>query len=201
MTAQIDDFFLYDEHSYSVSGISEGSLFDPAILEIKPMSSCTACWRGYFVEYGLVDRHLAVINLHANFYEEGEGYQRLQGPTINGVAPTDSKEEYDWFNNHYEKINFYLEFSGGLLLADGFIRNLYVHMGFHPAWKYEKVRELIFENGILVADYDRSEKMAEIRELATSGGLQKGPSGMPSDQDIHSFIRQAFDRTYPMGWL
>lgn len=202
MTAQIDDCFLYDAQSYSVSGISDGQLFDPAVLDLKPVGTCSACWRGYFVEYGLVDRHLAVVNLHANLYEEeAEEYRRLQGPAINGIVPTTSKEEYDWFNNHYEKINFHLEYSGGLLLADGFIDELYVHMGFHPAWKYEKVRELVFENGILVGDYDRSEKMAEIRKMIVADGLPMDPSPISSDQDIHTFIQQAFDRTYPMGWL
>lgn len=39
--------------------------------------------------------------------------------------------------------------SGGLLLGEGFIQELYVHMGFHPAWKYLHVIELIFEGGQL----------------------------------------------------
>ncbi|QDU74284.1 hypothetical protein Pan97_12910 [Bremerella volcania] len=201
MTAQIDDYFLYADKSYSVAGISEGSLFDPAILDIQPMGTCSACWRGYFVEYGLVDRHLAVVNLHASFYEEGEGYRRLQGPEINGIVPTDMQDEHDWFNNHYEKINFHLEYSGGLLLADGFIEELYVHMGFHPAWKYLQVRELVFENGILIGDYDRSEKMAEIRQMITGDARREGTSGVPSEEDISTFIERAFDRTYRMGWL
>lgn len=201
MTAQINDHFQYQDESYNVAGISEGELFDPAILELKPVGTCSACWRGYCVEYGLVDRHLAVINLHVNLYEEGKDYQRLQGPAINDVVPTDAQKQHDWFNNHYEKIHFHLEYSGGLLLAKDFIQELYVHMGFHPAWKYEKVRELVFENGILVGDYDRSEKMAEIRDMVSGDGPDDGPSGMPSDQDIRTFVEQAFDRTYPMGWL
>lgn len=201
MTAQIDDYFLYDDHAYSVAGISAGSLFDPAILDIHPMGSSTACWRGYYVEYGLVGRHLTVINLHANFYEEGEGYQRMQGPAINGIVPTDLLPECGGFNNHYEKINFHLEYSGGLLLADGFIEELYVHMGYQSAWKYERVRELVFENGILIKDHDRSEKMAQIRQILTRGNLRDEITGMPSGQDIHHFIEQAFDRSYRMDWL
>ena len=45
-------------------------------------------------------------------------------------------------------------------LADGFIQNLYVHMGFHPAWKYREVHELLFEDGRLLHAQDRSAAMA-----------------------------------------
>jgi hypothetical protein len=55
--------------------------------------------------------------------------------------------EHDWFNNHYEGLAYHLEYSGGLLLADGFLQDLYVPMAFHPAWKHETVLELIFEAG------------------------------------------------------
>lgn len=57
--------------------------------------------------------------------------------------------------------NAVIPFSSGLLLGDGFIRELYVHMGFHPAWKFERVVELIFEGGQLTRSHDRSEQLAE----------------------------------------
>ena len=35
-----------------------------------------------------------------------------------------------------------------MLACEGFIDALYVHMGFHPAWKFEHVEELIFEGKV-----------------------------------------------------
>ena len=46
------------------------------------------------------------------------------------------------FNNQYADVNYPIAYTGGLLLARGFIQKLYEHMGFHPAWKYEQVIEL-----------------------------------------------------------
>lgn len=49
----------------------------------------------------------------------------------------------------YEFKDVPIPLSGGLLLGEGFIQELYAHMGFHPAWKCLHVIELIFEGGQL----------------------------------------------------
>jgi hypothetical protein len=199
MTAQINDTFRYGGTTYSVAGISEGELFDPAVLHLEPVAACTACWRGYQVMYAVLETHLVVADLHVNLMEDGEGYRRKPGPTINGVTPDGSREKFDFFNNHYVGVNYHLEYSGGLLLADGFIRDLYVHMGFHPAWKYERVLELLFENGVLVQEFDRSEAMAEVRRMFLES-RNEGESGkMPTKDRIREFVERAFDRTYKKG--
>ncbi len=56
-----------------------------------------------------------------------------------------------------------MNYTGSLLLGDGFIPGLYVHMGVQSSWKFEKVIELVFKNGVLEKEEDLSEKMAEIR--------------------------------------
>lgn len=197
MTAQINDTFRHGDKNYSVAGISEGELFDPAILDLKPSMASTACWRGYQVLYSVLDRHLVVADLHVNLLEEDdESYLRKEGPPINGVVPTGPDEEFDFFNNHYEGVNYHLEYTGGLLLADGFIEQLYVHMGFHPAWKYQSVIELIFENGVLVDEFDRSERMAEIREMIVESRAGEEVREMPTEDEIRVFVERAFDRKY-----
>jgi len=117
-------------------------------------------------------------------------------PIINGVAPAGPREQYDLFAAHYERLNYHLEYSGGLLLADGFISELYVHMGFHPAWKYERVIELVFAAGILRAEYDRSVQVADIRKQMASIAGQEPHKGMPSREEIAKFVERAFDRRY-----
>ena len=196
MTGQINDNFTHRDITYSVAGISEGELFDPAILDLEPSMASTACWRGYQVNYSVVDKHLVVADLHVNLLEKtDERYKRQEGPSINGISPIGPGEEFDFFNNHYEGICYHLEYSGGLLLANDFIDDLYVHMGFQRAWKYESVIELVFENGVLVNEFDCSERMSELRDFILNAD-DSIAGKLPSEDDIRQFVDRAFDRTY-----
>ncbi len=84
-------------------------------------------------------------------------------------------------------------FTGGLLLAQCFKSELYVHMGFHPPWKYEVVRELSFEDGRLSREVDRSSAMAEIRARLAARSL--GPDGT-NEVEVGAWVEQCFDRSY-----
>ncbi|MEH2271494.1 MAG: hypothetical protein V7K68_24245 [Nostoc sp.] len=64
----------------------------------------------------------------------------------------------------YDELNHLVEFTGSLLVANNFIKSLYVHLGFQPAYKYEEVHELIFESGYLMQSINRSKEMADIRQ-------------------------------------
>src|SRR5262245_18320683 len=121
MTAQINDTFRYRQREYAVAGISEGELFDPSLLDLKPTGTCTACWRGYQAVFAVADTRLVLDALHVCLVKPGQGYQPEEGPSINGVKPAGPQGEHDLFNNHYEGLEYHLEYSGGLLLADGFI--------------------------------------------------------------------------------
>jgi hypothetical protein len=69
-------------------------------------------------------------------------------------------------------------------------------MGFHPPWKYETVIELVFDSGILKFTFDRSEQMAEIRDLVIKSANASSSTGMPSMDEIKELVKQAFDRSY-----
>jgi hypothetical protein len=188
--------FRYSGKELSVAGISEGELFEPSLLDLRPAGTCTACWRGYQAVFALSGSRLVLDALHVNLLTGGEGYERQEGPPINGVRPAGPRGEYDWFNNNYIGLDYHLEYTGGLLLADGFIEDLYVHMGFHPAWKYTTVIELIFANGILQQEFDRSERMAEIRRKIIDSRDEDAVSRMPTRDEIRDFVERSFDRTY-----
>lgn len=199
MTAQINDIFLFGKQEYSVAGISKGELFDIAVLDLKPSMCSTACYRGYQAVFAIAQSRLVLDTLHVHLLRPGEAKDRYEsdiGPVINGVAPSLPRKGIDFFNNHYDNLNYHLEYSGGVLLADGFIRSLYVHMGFHPAWKYETVIELVFDAGILKETFDRSERMAEIREIAGRSRGNETSNEMPSEDEIRQFVERAFDRRY-----
>jgi hypothetical protein len=199
MTAQIDDRFEYRKKEYSLAGISEGELFNVSVLDLKPSMASTACWRGYQAVFAVVQSRLVLDTLNVNLLRPAEGtnrYEREVGPVINGVTPLPPRKSFDFFNNHYEGLNYYVEYSGGVLLGDGFIESLYVHMGFHPAWKYENVIELVFNAGNLKQEFDRSGRMAEIREMVSKSRKKESSSEMPTQEEIKQFVERAFNRHY-----
>lgn len=198
MTAQINDTFRYHCNQYAVAGISEGELFRPDSLDLAPAPATTACWRGYQARFAISGSHLVLDALHVNLVEDFKSGRRKEGPVINGVEPTASHERYGFLNNHYLGLDLRLKYSGGLLLADGFIRELYVHMGFHPAWKYETVIELVFEDGILRSEADRSESAAGLRQRILESRGDEEAGRMPDRDEIREFVKLAFDRTYRM---
>ncbi|MBS3793093.1 hypothetical protein KGY77_10685, partial [Candidatus Bipolaricaulota bacterium] len=87
-----------------------------------------------------------------------------------------------------------LDYTGGLLLGDEFIQDLYTHMGFQAPWKYEKVIELIFEEGKLQKETDRSERMAVLRDEK----LRRRQCARTPEEEIPviPFIRESFDLSY-----
>jgi hypothetical protein len=174
MTAQINDVFCYRDSAFDVSAISDGEIFDISLLGLMPMATCTACWRGYQAIFAVADSHLVLDGLNINFMPTSGDPDQL-GPVINGVAPNPPDRETQLFDNYYESLNYHLEYSGGVLLAQNFIDDLYEHMGFHPPWKYEAVIELIFEHGILKQEADRQ---------------------MPTSEQIRRFVERSFDRRY-----
>ncbi len=198
MTAQIPDKFRHGETTYEVAGFSHGEPFSPQSLGLEPQSLSTACWRGYQVVYSTVDGWLVVADLRINLFEpvaRNGIYPPQRGPAINGVEPTDDGFERTAFNNCYQDVNLPLDYSGGLLTAKGFIADLYVHMGFHPAWKYKSVLELVFENGELTDEFDRSQVMAELREMLVTRE-RADPRQAPTLDEMKRFVEQAFNRSY-----
>jgi hypothetical protein len=61
--------------------------------------------------------------------------------------------------------------TGGMLLGHGFISSTYVHMGFHPAWKFETVIELLLEGGVVTGTMDRSDEISVIRQRIEAGAI------------------------------
>jgi hypothetical protein len=207
MTQQIDDLFHYQGVEHALAGISEGELFNPHWLNLKPEGSWTACWRGYQAIYGIIEKQLVLSDLLINLITVSEGsrgrkvYSALQGPRINGICskiPDDRKSKFrdikDHFNNHYLSINYPLQYTGGLLIATSLIPELSVNMGFQEAWKYQTVFELFFIDGLLIETRDYSQKMFKIRQQFQPTAQDKRYS--LTQQDIEKFVKKAFDRRY-----
>lgn len=162
MTAQIHDSILLQNKKFSIVGINGNELFNPFHFNLRPLPRITSCWRGYICEYKIVHNKLLLHTLKVNLQE--------QGPALNNVEPALSTQ--DLFNNIYDGLDLPLDFTGKIQAADGFIRELYVHMGFHPAWKYETVYELTVSSGYVLDTKDISEEMRQLRERMIKANKQ-----------------------------
>jgi hypothetical protein len=137
MTAQIHDSILLDDRKFSIVGLHGEDLFKPVEFRLQPRMSITSCWRGFVCEYKIESNKLFLNTLQVNLHE--------QDPLINRVEPTFSKSTFD---NVYNHLNLPMDFTGEILAGDHFIRELYVHMGFQPAWKFETVYQLTLSHGM-----------------------------------------------------
>lgn len=166
MTAQVNDLCRYKGVEYSLPLSGDDELFDISDYALEPSMASTACWRGYQSIFAVKDSLLLLDELRVNLIEENSDGERTRrvGPSINGVDPCEPEEEYAIFNNIYKNVRLETNYSGSILITSDFIHDLYIHLGFHPEWKYETVLKLIFENGILVKEENKSQKFAEIRK-------------------------------------
>lgn len=167
MTAQIEDIYNYDNNDYRILALSSAVLFKPQDYGMEPQGCCTACWRGYWCEYDVYDYELILKNLY--FHNEDDDYPPLNGVEVSppefieveGRRGLRKKREKFTIPAHYghrvyKDVNLPIPYTGKILLGDGFIREYYIHMGFQRAWAYEKLIELVFEEGILLECNDYS---------------------------------------------
>ena len=187
MTAQISDSVKFEGRTYTLAGVNGTGLFEPEALGLHAVPMHTACWRGFYCTYAVRDRQLELEELRIHL-------EPPERTIILGAAP---KKASDHGDAEYEDMRAPIAFTGGLLIGDGFIREMYVHMGFHPAYKYRVVHELIFERGRLASATDQSALMAKIRESLQGKPLQPG-AGV-SDEELEKWIEGTFSLKYWAG--
>lgn len=143
--------------------------------------------------YSLLDDNLVLKDLDINLGIPQENGDLLpsDGPELNGIKPQ-QEPEYR-INNSYKNINLPINLTGGILIAKDFIQELYIHMGFHPAWKYEKVHELLFQEGKLTEKRDVSGKLREVREKLANEPLKPGIQQMDQLEWIESTFRLDYE--------
>ncbi|MEM3342433.1 MAG: hypothetical protein QW728_07040 [Thermoplasmata archaeon] len=191
MTAQFPDKFVLDGEVFSIAGFrgDEKTLFNPTKHGLEPAPVCTACWRGYILTYSLSGDKLVLQDLEI-------GCSKDKYPALNGKSPLlrGQTEERMVLPAKYKDLNIFVSYSGSFLIGKGFIRELYVHMGFHPAWKYETVIELTFKEGILVDKKDLSDVMKQKREEMSK--KPKEPAADSTPEELKKWIEKSFDQCY-----
>jgi hypothetical protein len=209
MTAQISDKFRYRGKPHALAGVNGSGLFEPSQQGIKEFGWSSACWRGFHCSYEVADGALFLTQVNLGLGEEdGASAARGEGPklfgkvprryTIHGhrtnIATGEVKTHWESFDFVVDGLREVVPFTGGLLLGDDFIREMYVHMGFHPAYKFRVVYELMFDKGRLTEEHDRSTQMAEFREMLSSRSLE--PGNRASRTEIEAWIKRCFSQEY-----
>jgi hypothetical protein len=187
MTAQISDRVKYQGGDYQLAGVKGAGLFDPASLGLQPVATNTANWRGYHCEYAVRDDRLELSELHI-------GLASPEPIAILGLAPTWETISKDTRQAGYKDMRAPIAFTGGMLIGDGFIQQMYVHMGFHPAYKYRVVHELLFEAGRLASATDQSDNMERVRRSVAGRSLQPGTDA--GKEEVMEWIKTTFSLEY-----
>ena len=209
MTAQISDTFRYRKKRRSLAGVNGSGLFEPSQQGVKAVGWSTACWRGFHCAYEVADRSLFLTQVNLGLSEEDRAAaDRGEGPnlfgkllrryTIRGHSTNlhTGEVKTSWESSDFmvDGLREIVPFSGGLLLGDGFIQKMYVHMGYHPAYKFKVVHELVFDAGRLTEEHDRSAQMAEFRGMLSVRALE--PDGPASRAEIEAWVKRCFSLEY-----
>ncbi|RCJ18267.1 hypothetical protein A6770_06750 [Nostoc minutum NIES-26] len=157
----MSDLVFYQEQKFSITAINGTGLYSPQQDGISPISFSTACYRGYTCIYQVSEEYLYLKQLNIGLKLK----DRLTAKYGKGLRLFDITPKYHNYDSYvvYEEINKIIYFSGGLLLGKNFIKEMYIHLGYHPAYKFREVHELIFREGQLVKSTDISQKIDEFR--------------------------------------
>jgi hypothetical protein len=151
MTAQISDKFMFRNENYELIGMRGGNLFSPEQVEMQPKMIHTACYRGFYATYEVNDDGLYLLEL--TIREANDNYI-----PINGRHPKNGDHQATYHN-----LNLQVLLSGKIRLARGFIKDLYIHMGFQKPTAFKTVYDLTFNGGRVQEIKDRSEEMEKKR--------------------------------------
>ena len=192
MTAQVSDTLIFEGTEFSIAAIEKKWPFKPQDHGFEPVGMCTACWRGYYCVYNVNQGGLVLERLNLGCGEN-------KPPNWKGIQPR--RGEFFKYNNMWEYINVSLPigYSGGIIIGYDFIRDFYVHMGFHRPHCYRLVKELIFDDGRLVKNIDHSEKMGQTRQMIKSDS-KSSSEDTRTRKEIEQFVEDAFSMSYDKKW-
>ena len=153
MSQQVEDPFNWKGETWVfLSAENVYSIFEPNKFGLNPEWIDTACYKGFVIEFSVVDDRLFLQRLIIN--TEDDKY-----PPINDVlAQYARKDKRDgWIDGYhvYDKINLFLEYTGTIIIGKDFKEDRYGGSSFTGPYSYYTTFDLKFENGILI-DYEET---------------------------------------------
>jgi len=186
MTGQIPDIFQYEGREYDLVGLDGEPLYEPADFGISTQMASTACWRGYQMVYDCRNGELILDQMNTRTSDK---------IVVNGVTPIEPNDSdgYSFFNTIYKDLGLKTKFTGSLLLANDFISEMYVHMGFQSPDSYRTVIEIHVIDGDITEVKDLSDEMEKRRR---TGRVAPNMPDSDGDTDVEDWIRDRFSLDY-----
>lgn len=162
MTAQIEDRVFHQKTTFGISRCRGTGRFEPRLHGIVIDIMHSACLRCHHVGYAIEDSQLFLKDLTFGAGDHpNEAVRTGKVPSLFGrQARLDGSAFSSWI---IDELHHPVAFSGGMLLGAKFIDEFYCHHGFQALWKYREAREVLFDNGRLVEDFDLSSEMQAIQ--------------------------------------
>lgn len=171
MTAQTHNRVVFEGNIYRLLATSGDKLPAPLTFGIEPRIWSTANRRGYITTFICQNNKLLLNEFHIGYVENDnwkpinnikpEIYYREGWVQHNLKQPSYEKRPY---GKVYSNLNIVVDFSGGILIGNDFIQELYSHGGFQETYKFKSVYELLFQNGTLTQSLDQSLVAAQWRD-------------------------------------
>jgi hypothetical protein len=183
-----------------MAGICGRGLFEPQSHGIQPIEISSACHRGFHCVYEVAEGWLKLRRVYLGLRkEDAEAVERERGPRLFGktahrypVVYGGSTGESKTLSSDFvvAELDEVIAFDGGLLLGGDLIQETYVQAGFHPAYRYRVVYELIFQEGRLMEEADRSGATGEFREMLADGSSESGANA--TREEVDRWIARCF---------
>jgi hypothetical protein len=160
-----------------VTAVDGSGLFEA----VGAQATSTACYRGYVASYRVDGDQLVLAELETDPSYEG---------THLGVSPVPGHGV-----QVYRGLTVPVAFTGRLLIGAGYVDIGRLHMGFRPAYGFQRVWELAFGAGRLTTAHERSADLAAVRERLT--GIRAGPAEGEATSD---WIDRTFSLSFAYSW-
>jgi len=163
----MSDVIVVGGDEFAVVEPAVGVLFDARTHGVMPVSMHSANTRGELARFRVVEGQLLLSDLQVGSIDTP--------PPINGVEAATDEHGQVWT---YLGLDLLIDWSGDLIAGADPILDLYVHAGFLPVWHYERVIAFDVDAGVVRAQEDRSEAVAEFREAQLDADVTDDDEGI-----------------------
>lgn len=180
----LKDMVLYKNEEY-ILYIHEGNaVFHPSIFDvIKVWSTSEFDYESKLI----IDEFTLKVD---SFKVRADGSY----PDIKDISPVQVKQPDGEYYMEYQDIKANLDYTGAAVIVNGFICD-YGYDANLPLYCYQKVIELVFNNGVLITTIDHSRAMLKIRKNIDAGF--RTPKIKKDDRCINGFIKSSLVGDYP----
>lgn len=173
MTMQIKESFYHSDSKHTIVSCSAPLEFHPAKYGLKPVPYTTACHKGYWCNYALQGKQFILRDLF--IHTDNDMYP----PIFNCVAVFDQDFPHTHSRHRvYKDLCYPTNYTGKILIGTKEVPTYYIDGIWGIPWSYKELKELVFDQGVLIAEIDHSETAKDIRKFIRTMAKSKPVSGL-----------------------